>query len=36
MHTVCYISIFHQWVNDKDQIDCKLQITNTKLIAIKM
>ena len=36
MQTVCYVDIFYQWVNGRDQIDCNLKITGTKLTATKI
>ena len=31
VYTVCHIGLFRQWVNGKDQINCKLKITRIKL-----
>ena len=36
VHSICHIDIFYLWVNGRDQIDYKLKITRTKLIATKM
>ena len=33
---VYHIDIFRQWINGRDQIDCKLKIAGIKLTAIKI